>query len=111
MVKYDHKWPPLTPHHDLLNKFLLRVGLSPSIVLKDANHVNDLNDSTLAFMIVHTESKDDEITQPLAEEQLDYVESGRLNHYFTKQIIDNTCSILAFIYVVLSGGARKCIGK
>ena len=111
MVKYDHKWPPLTPRHDLQKDFLLRVGLSPSIVLKDANHVNDLNDSTLALMIVHTESKDDETTQALAEEQIDYVESGRLNLYFTKQIIDNACGMIALINGVLSGGARKYIGK
>jgi ubiquitin carboxyl-terminal hydrolase L3 len=111
MANYDDKWPPLTSDPVLLNTLLLRMGLPPNVLLKDACLVDDLDDSTLALIILYPESKYDEAAKAIEEEQRDHAEAKKLNVCLIKQTIDNACGMFAIINAVLNSNARKDIGK
>lgn len=111
MVNYDDKWPPLASDTIPLNSLLLRMGLPPNVLLKDACLVDDLDDSTLALIILYPESKYDEAAKAIEEEQRDHAEAKKLNVCLIKQTIDNACGMFAIINAVLNSNARKDIGK
>jgi len=111
MATYDDKWPPLASDPDMLNTLLRGMGLRPNTQLKDVCAVDDLDDSTLALIIVYPESADDEATKAIEEGQRDHAEAEELGVRFFKQNIDDACGVFALIHGVINSGARNDIGK
>lgn len=60
---------------------------------------------------MYPESKDDEATKAIEEEQRDHAEAKKLNVRLIKQTIDDACGMFAMINGVLNSDARNDVGK